>query len=198
MRDKLGKGLMILGAVLICAALSLFVYNRWEDKTAGEAADAVLGQLHDVLDQESDQSANVSSPSPYDTEMRVEIIDGYGYVGYLSIPNVGLELPVMSEWDYDRLAITPCRYSGSTKSDDLVIVGHNNFRHLGVLKSLNMDELVIFTDMDKIKTVYKVVAIEILGPTDVLDMVESEYDLTIFTCTIGGANRVTVRCNLVE
>lgn len=198
MRTKLGTGLMILGAALVCAALSLFLYNRWEDNTAGDAADKILFQLQDILEQEPDTPAEPDSlPDPYDMEMMIKMIDGYGYIGYLSIPELGLELPVMSEWDYTRMRIAPCRYSGSAKSDDLVIAGHNYTRHFGTLKTLNIGSLVVFTDMDDIQTVYEVAVIEILGPADVLPMMESEYDLTLFTCTVGGSNRVTVRCNRI-
>ncbi|MGI6544847.1 MAG: sortase [Fastidiosipilaceae bacterium] len=203
MRAKLGTGLMILGTALICVALSLFLYNRWEDNAAGEAAAEILGQLQNVLEQESDTPVDPreetdSIPDPYDKEMTVQMIDGYGYIGYLSIPELGLELPVMSEWDYSRLKIAPCRYSGSTKSHDLVIAAHNYIYHFGRLKTLNIGDPVLFRDMDDVQTVYKVTVIEILGPTNVLPMMESEHDLTLFTCTIGGASRVTVRCDLVE
>ena len=68
-------------------------------------------------------------PDPYDPEMTVVEIDGYGYVGVLTIPTLELELPVMSEWDAARLKIAPCRYSGSTKTRDLVIAGHNYTTH---------------------------------------------------------------------
>ncbi len=46
-------------------------------------------------------------PDPYDPEMTVVEIDGYGYVGVLTIPALELELPVMSEWDAARLKIAP-------------------------------------------------------------------------------------------
>lgn len=45
---------------------------------------------------------------------------------------------------------------------------------------------------------YEVIEIVILSPTDVTAMIESEYDLTLFTCTVGGEYRVTVRCNRYE
>ena len=41
---------------------------------------------------------------------------------------------------------------------------------------------------------YKVANLETLGAYDVDEMEAGQWDLTLFTCTIGGANRVTVRC----
>lgn len=98
-------------------------------------------------------------------------IDGYGYIGYLSLPTLNLELPVMAEWDYDRLAIAPCRYVGSTKSDDLVIAAHNFAQHFGKLSSLSPGDLVYFVDMDGVLSAYEVVELDVLAPTAIEEMV---------------------------
>ena len=126
------------------------------------------------------------------------VIDGYAYIGYLSVPSLGLELPVMSAWDETRLKIAPCRYAGSTKSDDLVIAGHNYRRHFSPLKQLVPGDAVYFFDMDGVCSAYEVVVLETLPPAAVEDMTAGAYDLTLFTCTYGGQNRFTVRCDRIE
>ena len=45
---------------------------------------------------------------------------------------------------------------------------------------------------------YRVRTVSELSPSSVSEMTESAYDLTLFTCTIGGRMRVTVRCEQVE
>ena len=192
MRNKLGTICMILGTVLILAALSLFLWNRREAEQAGEAAADILPQ---VVEQIAETAAEAPAPpDPFDPTMTEAEIDGYLYIGYLSIPALGLELPVMSEWDYNRLNIAPCRYSGSTKTDDLVIAAHNFAQHFGGLSGLSGGEQVIFVDMDNVVSAYTVVAVEILPPTAVEEMTNGEYDLSLYTCTYGGQSRVTVRC----
>jgi sortase A len=125
-------------------------------------------------------------------------IDGRLYIGYLFIPALGLELPVQSQWDYPGLKISPCRYVGSTKTDDLVIAAHNYDRHFGRISKLAQGDLVYFTDMDGVQTTYQVMETLILQPTAIEEMTTSGYDLTLFTCTYGGKTRVTVRCDRVE
>lgn len=196
MRNKLGTICMILGTVLILAALSLFLWNRREAEQAGEAAADILPQ---VVEQIAETAAEAPAPpDPFDPTMTEAEIDGYMYIGYLSIPALGLELPVMSEWDYNRLNIAPCRYSGSTKTDDLVIAAHNFAQHFGGLSGLTGGEQVIFVDMDNVVSTYTVVAVEILAPTAVEEMTNGEYDLSLYTCTYGGRSRVTVRCDRTE
>ncbi len=181
-------------------ALSLFLFNRLEAKQAGDAAINILPQMIAQISQPvpTNPAEEPYYPDPYDPAMTEVEIDGYGYVGYLSIPDLGLELPVMSKWDYSRLKIAPCRYSGSTKTDDLVICAHNYREHFGLLKGLTTGATVTFTDMDGVVWNYQVVVVDILSATAVEEMESGEYDLTLFTCTYGGASRVTVRCDRVK
>lgn len=185
---------MVLGAVLLLAALSLFGWNQLEAKKAGDASGKALTE---ILAQIENQLPD-GIPDPYDTAMTEKIIDGYGYVGYLDIPALNLQLPVMSEWDYERLRIAPCRYSGSVKSDDMVIAGHNYRQHFGSLQRLSVGDAVIFTDMDGVIHSYEVAAVDVLSPTAIEEMTAGEYDLSLFTCTYGGKSRVTVRCDRVS
>jgi len=189
---------MVLGAVLIAAALSLFLWNRGEDRQAGASVEAVMPRLvaqiraPDTVETESEPAVRPISA------MTEREIDGYAYIGYLSIPAGNLELPVMSQWDYERLKIAPCRYSGSTGTGDLVIAAHNYERHFGILSKLSQGEQIYFTDMDGIVHTYEVAAVEVLTPTSIAEMTAGEYDLTLFTCTYGGQNRVTVRCDRAQ
>ena len=187
---------MVLGAVLVLAALSLFLWNQRENNEAGTSAEKILPRVMEQIETPGtgQEPEEPSYPDPYDPTMTEVEIDGYAYVGYLSIPALELELPVMSEWDYTRLKIAPCRYAGSTKTDDLVICAHNYTRHFGPIRNLTPGDTVTFTDMDGVVWQYEVVAVDILAPTDVEDMTAGGYDLTLFTCTYGGASRVTVRC----
>ena len=44
---------------------------------------------------------------------------------------------------------------------------------------------------------YEVKVTEVLSPRDVKEMIESEFDLTLYTCTTDAINRFTVRLNRV-
>lgn len=193
MRSKLGAACMALGALLVLAALSLYVWNQREAQQAEQAVEAVLPQLHQQL-----ESPAPIAPDPYDPAMKEVEIDGYGYIGYLSIPALGLELPVMAEWDYARLKLSPCRYTGSTKTDDLVVMAHNYARHFGTLPQLSAGDAVFFTDMEGEVCRYEVAEVEVLQPTAIEEMTAGEYPLTLFTCTYGGKSRVTVRCERTQ
>lgn len=133
-----------------------------------------------------------------DMEMPVSRYNGQDYIGILEIPAIDLKISVISEWTYPRLRLAPCRYSGSAYTNDLVISAHNYASHFGRLKELYEGAAVIFTDVDGNVFNYRVGLQETLKPRDVEYMKESDWDLTLFTCTPGGSYRATLRCELVN
>lgn len=121
-------------------------------------------------------------------------VDGCGYIGYISIPSLGIELPAMSEWSYANLRTAPCRYAGSAYLDDLVIRAHNYRQHFGPLSRLKIGDSVYFTDIDENSFSYAVVEQEQLAGTDAERMRSGDWALSLFTCTVSGQYRVTIRC----
>lgn len=95
-----------------------------------------------------------------------------------------LLLFLRNQWDYTRLKLAPCRYTGSVKTGSMVIAAHNYARHFGRLFQLLPGDRVLLTEM--------------LAPTQIEEMTGGDYSLTLFTCTYGGQSRVTVRCDRVS
>jgi sortase A len=201
-KNKVGSALIILGIAAVIAAVGLLLWNINEDRHAEQSVMNIMPKLEEQREQASSQLQDIVTVVEYEDdtsdEMTVKDIDGYGYIGSLSFPTMKLDLPVMETWDYKRLKIAPCRYSGSAKTDNLVIAAHNYSRHFGSLKSLQKGDKVYFTDMDNKTYTYEVAETETLAPTAIDEMINSAYDLTLFTCTYGGKSRVTVRCTRVE
>lgn len=201
MRNKLGLCFLFLGILLLCGSLSLYLSNRQEDSRAEQDALEVLPKLIEEIPEEPDPQVLTERLTPVEflppesREMREVTIDGYGYIGYLSIPSLDLNLPVMGSWDYTRLQIAPCRYHGSIGGEDLVVMAHNYNSHFGRIDELQPGDMVRFTDMDGISTWYRVTFRDLLPPTAVEEMTSGGADLILFTCTYGGRSRVTVYCD---
>lgn len=195
---------MILGAALILGALSLFIYNQVEAEMAEQETINLLPQLIDEIENKKEAAAETGQTAPElwgnpsVFEMTEVEIKGDAYIGYLSIPSLELELPVMADWSYKRLRRAPCRYTGSVRGEDLVIMAHNYARHFGRLSALSEGDSIIFTDMDGVLTQYEVVGLDVLNPYAVEEMISGDFDLTLFTCTYSGKSRVTVYCDRVK
>ena len=198
-----GKGRMIIGTLLVCAAVFLVVHNIQESNRAGEESSQILNVLHETMEENAEETEvlpeSLQDPEEVIKEMPVEVIDGYRYIGVLEIPGLELSLPVMEEWDMTRLTISPCRVSGSYYTGDLVICGHNYATHFSPIKWIDIGEKVNFIAVDGIQYSYMVTNREVLRPEQVEDMIdlEAEWDLSLFTCTTGGQTRCAVRCELI-
>ena len=209
MPKKSGIVYLFAGIALIVSALSLFLYNWQKDAQAGQKAEKLLSYVQAVIQERKPAAPaeiiyNPSAPEetvpqePLLPELPVTEIQGYGYVGYITIPDLKLELPVMSEWDYDRLKIAPCRQFGSSRTDNLVIAAHNYKNHFGDLSQIETGDTVIFTDMEGIENLYEVTLVDTLNPTEVEADQNSGHDFVLYTCTYGGVARITVFCDRPE
>ena len=208
MRSKTGIACIILGAVLLLGAMLLAQFNRREDTAAKQAAMEVMPQLVAQLQER----AAKDSTEPADVELQVPLellteedkkmteveIDGHLYIGYISVPAVQIELPVMSSWSYPKLKIAPCRYTGSVRGEDMVLMAHNYSGHFKRISELEIGDDVFFTDMDDNEICYQVVGKDVLGSTAVEEMTAGDFDLTLFSCTYGGAARITIYCDRVN
>ena len=199
---------MILGLLLVVAALVLACYNICDEQRAGLASDELLNSLESAIvtgqqeetargstNQTRDQPLYIQNPG---MEMPVITIEQEDYLGTLTIPSLGLTLPVLDDWSYPKLKKAPCRYVGSVYQDDMVIAAHNYTTHFGSINKLRSGDTLTFQDADGNTFIYEVIELEILQPTDVEEMQTGDWDLTLFTCTVGGSNRVTVRCEKVD
>ena len=202
---------VFFGILLLASSLALILHNMQESNRAAEASETIMIQFAEVrpplhLPAETMPPMQGSYPSPAPTpvpEMPTVTIDGYDYIGSLTVPSLSLELPVMADWDYDRLKISPCVFSGNYFSDDLVICGHNFPSHFSPLREIPMGEEVLFTSADGAVYRYVVSNRETVKPDDVATMTTNahsaspgtgDWDLTLFTCNLGGQTRCAVRC----
>lgn len=205
MRKTLGVICLAMGVMLLSGALALFLWNQTEANRAGQTSTAVRHLLSEAI---AERSARETSPPevlpgipsellPPEKKQMTEVeINGYRYIGYLSIPTQALELPVMSQWDYSRLQIAPCRYSGTLMDNNLVLIAHNYGTHFGHIGRLQPGDPVMFSDMDGGVTCYRVAAVDVVPPDAVEEVTMGAFDLALVTCTYGGKTRVVVYCDV--
>lgn len=208
--------MIVFGTMLLAAALFLVLYNLHSDRKSGAASVEILHELkqeisehtppettaelvlptEDLYEQyESEEPAEPTEP----TDPTIEL-DGRVYAGVLTIPSLNAELPVIQEWSYPNLRLAPCRYNGAAAAGNLVIAAHNYSSHFGNIQSLNTGDTIVFTDVLGSVYVYEVLQTEMINGNDVQAMRggAEEWDLTLFTCTLSGRSRVSVRAVQIE
>lgn len=182
--NRRGTKIAIVGIILIIIALCFTIYNIYEDKRAYNKSNYVLDKITEEISEENKEE--------------VITIDGNKYLGIISIPKIGIELPVYLDYSMEVLKYSPAVYSGNINDDNLVICAHNYKSHFGYLNKLSVGDIVVITNAKNKKYVYEVESIIISKPTDVTEVIDSEFDLTLFTCTASGNTRYTVRLNKIR
>lgn len=203
MGKRLGILCILLGVACLLGAVGLAVYNRRDEQAASDFSQSLLQEVRILMDQtqsnpdlpqQPPQSTVATQDMAIPSEMPTVTVNGYDCIGILSIPVIELELPILADWSYAKLKKAPCHYYGTYYQPDFVIAGHNYKAHFKKLSSLQEGDLVIFTDATGAPHYYEVVLLETLQKEATLEMIASGFDLSLYTCTPGGASRVTVRC----
>ena len=206
--NRKSKIFINIGLLLLMAALCLTVYNLWDEARASKVVDNTLVALMSQIPREASLTDSLTEQTSLGKDERIIpdyildphrdmpyiLVDDHAYIGVLEIPSQDLLLPILSDWDYSKLKISPCRYTGSAYLDNFVILAHNYASHFGHIKDINIGESIFFTDIDGNIFSYQVVELESLQSTDVEEIKSGDWDLTLFTCTIGGQQRIAVRC----
>lgn len=188
-----------IGKLCFICALLLYVFNIYDSFMQDQSQKQILAQY--IQENTHQQDTSLVQIPDYQLhpemdmpEVQLPGLEEAGCIGILEIPSIDLKLPVLSTWSYALLKKAPCRYTGSVYLDNMVIAAHNSKAHFKKLSNLQEGDIITFTDAVGNVFTYSVVGIEILQPEEVDDMTSGQWSLTLFTCTYGGAGRVTVRC----
>jgi len=187
------KGSAILFAVLgaICLACTVFLFHltTQADEAAGERAETLLTHTStsysQLLQEDMSEGNTVATLLAPQREM----------LGVISIPSVDLELPVQKEWGDEALEVSPCFYSATMDGEGLVIGAHNYKTHFGHLAECVIGDTVSIRYTNGTTVNYEINNIETLAKNELPRLLDTDSDLTLFTCTPGGHSRLVLRCS---
>ena len=188
-----------IGKVCLLSALLLHLYNIYDNMNQDQNQKQILEQYIQETNHQQDTSFIQIPDYQLNPEMEMPEVslpglEEAGCIGIIEIPSINIKLPVLSTWSYSLLKKAPCRYTGSIYLDNMVIAAHNSDAHFKKISNLQEGDIVTFTDAVGNVFTYTVAGIELLQPDEVENMTNGQWPLTLFTCTYGGASRVTVRC----
>lgn len=180
---------IVTGCILLLSSAVLFICNEVGSFLAAEESMELLSSLEGEM--LSDTPGTIDE---YEGAMPTRLVNGINTVGVVSVPSVGIEIPVAAEWSYKNLKKSACRYSGTAEDGRLIILAHNYRQHFGSLGKAEKGDEVQFLDVNGTLYVYQISDREILGKYELDRLTDTDSDLTLFTCTYGGNKRVVVRC----
>lgn len=223
-KSKIGLLLVLMLFVGVCGLLYPSVSQYWNSKTQSKAVTNYQEILASIktedytayLDAAHQYNQDLSSlPSPltdYGALTNYEDtldVSGSGVMGFITIPKIGIELPIYHSIRNEVLNIACGHLEGTSlpvggESTHCVLSAHRGLPHAKLFTDLNKLELgdtFQITIMDQTLT-YQVDQIKIVRPNEVDDIqiVPGEDLCTLLTCTPYGINshRLLVRGTRIE
>lgn len=223
-KDKMGIILVLMLFIGICVLLYPALSQYWNSKAQTRAVENYQNIL-DSLEPENytnffDEAEKYNSAlwqliNPlYDYQQLdgyEEILDisGTGVMGYVSIPKLGVELPLYHSVSSEVLNVACGHMEGTSfpiggENTHSVISAHRGLPHAKLFTDLDKMEIgdtFTITILDRTVT-YQVDQIKVVNPNDVseIQIIKGEDHCTLLTCTPYGVNshRLLVRGTRIE
>ena len=222
--NKIGILLVLMLFVGICGLLYPSVSQYWNSKTQTRAVENYREILNSL--QPEDYEAYFQEAETYNTELsklsaplldyrkvkgynRILNISGNGVMGYVSIPKLGVELPLYHGISAEVLNVACGHLEGTSlpvggKNTHCVLSAHRGLPHAKLFTELDKMEFgdtFTITVLDRTIT-YQVDQIKVVRPEEIDDVqiVPGEDLCTLLTCTPYGVNshRLLVRGTRIE
>lgn len=185
-----------IGLLLIGAAFLLTAYNIVTDFYYGHKANLTVKEIVNIIDEKEIEKPK-KEELKHSNLTNIEI-DGEYYVGIIEMPSVNLTLPVISNASAESLNIAPGVYVGTPYNKNFVICAHNRINFFSPIKDLKKGDLVYFIDYYGNVFEYEVDLKDSIHKEGIDEMIDSGYDLTLFTCEYDNTYRITIRLNKVS
>ncbi|MGI6211125.1 MAG: hypothetical protein ACOYJJ_00870 [Anaerovoracaceae bacterium] len=196
-RKTLMNVILIIGILLLAAAVCLFAWTRIQEARYDSRSKAILSALDKAIPKTgvkmtaadmAKTEADESETSGDDGELMTMIqIKGSSCVGRLSVPALHRSWPVGSV--YGNLKEMPCRSTGTPDRNHFRIRGLKGSYHFSELARLTPGNKVRFTDVSGITYCYKVVNI-----IESSDFSRDQSDLMLYYRTRGD-DRMMICCD---
>lgn len=194
-KKKVSNVCILMGSILIIIAMGILFRNIQLERIASASSAEALAFINEAIEntdgiENADEMAGSDDEYSLDEDSETIVFDGNQYNVVLSIPALNLELPIQSSWSYEQLNISPCIY----QYQPLSIAGHNYTAHFGNIGSLEIGDTITLTYISGYVATYQVVSVVTIHETDIEEVVDSDYDLTLFTCNYNdNTERILVR-----
>ena len=223
-KSKIGLVLVLMLFVGVCGLLYPSVSQYWNSKTQSRAVENYQDILASIRPE--DYSAYFEEAHQYNQDLsalsspltdfvrlqnykKTLDVSGNGVMGFITIPKIGVELPIYHSISSEVLNVA----CGHLEGTSLPIGGENTHCVLSAHRGLPHAKL--FTDLDKMELgdtfqitvldqtiTYQVDQIKVVRPNELNDVqiVEGEDLCTLLTCTPYGVNshRLLVRGTRIE
>lgn len=139
--------------LMLAVLVTGYYFYLQYDKKQKEALSEEILQRFSITslyeNHEADYSASrVNNENRYETDSL-----GFSVIGIIEIKAIGINYPIIHEFNDELLKIAPCKFLGPNPNEvgNLCIAGHNynNYQFFSRLKKLNMGDIIYIYDLTR-------------------------------------------------
>lgn len=184
--------LSIVGCVMISISVAYVVISTVQQNNAVKNAEEIIAEIHNVLPDVTDFVPKEAT----NTDMPVMEIEQQNFVGIIEVPSYTKELPIYASWDKRKLTYYPCRFSGSSYNNNLIIGGNSNTGQFDFMKTISLNDDVYITDFYGCRFKYSVTDIQITKDVSAQNLNSYDADLLLFAPDKYSLDYTVISCEL--
>lgn len=188
--NKIRKGILVIGCLLIVSGVSLLTLFCVRINSANRRNDEIVHIINTILPERRDGNQEPGR----DTNMPVLEIQEESLIALLEIPSYGLALPVGEKWNKSKITSYPCRFRGTAYDGSLVIGGSDQSGMFDFFDRIYEGTAVKVTDMTGTQFSYVVDRIDRSKSAEAEILVDYNADLTLFVRDAQLLEYIILRC----
>ncbi len=175
-KSRLSTVLLVLGVLLLAAALAFTVIRTVSEVTARKKVPKILSEMESLMPQ----IKSGSFEDRVNTSHSMLEVDGESFIGILELPAYKTKLPVRSKWNTSALKAYPCRYGGSLYEGNLTVGGKDTAGQFDFMDKITKYDAVFFTDVTGKRYSLEVTDVLVTEKMNVEEW-QKECDLVLFS-----------------
>lgn len=232
-KKKMYKFQFFLSVLLVCLLFSYYIYAEYDRSKSEEVSREILAGIENIknnkdventtkdttvkeydgiivvaLEDNEEDAEQIIKEVPQQEAVKYTAANGieYSIEAQLTIPRLGIDYPVISEWSEELLKISINKYWGPNPNEvgNYCIVGHNYksgkmFGNLPAIADGDIIELKSFLTGETVK--YEVYDRYVIDPTDTSctsQLTGGRKELTLITCKEYGQKRLAVKAKEIK
>lgn len=184
--------LSIIGCLMIGISITFVVVSTIQQNNAVKNLEEIISKIHNVMPDVTNFVPNETS----NTQMPVMEIEEQDFIGIIEIPNYEKELPIYASWDKRKLTYYPCRFSGTTYNNSLIVGGKSNEGQFDFMKTISLYDYVYVTDFYGCRFSYSVTDIQITDDVSAENLNSYDADLLLFAPDEHSFDYTVISCKL--
>ncbi len=186
---NLKKALILVGSVLLAAALLLLCLWQWGINSSAKRLKETVEEICSIIPAPT----GAVLEEKLENTMPTLSVNKTDFIGLLEMPRFGLVLPVAN--NFENTTKHPCKFSGSAYTKNLIIGATTQKGQFDFFREISVGDTLFFTDMQGSRYTYSVTDLRFVKHADQAALTYKDAAITLFIKNIYSFEYLIVSLN---